>query len=302
MDLLQAMQVFRRVVELRGFSAAARDRGLSNAAVSKQVAALEERLRTRLLNRTTRSVSLTSAGAAYYERCVRILDELEETEQSLSGAAAEATGTLRVNAPTGFGVMHLSPLLPDFLRRFPGLDVEISFTDRFVDVVEEGVDVVIRITSALPDSATLTAQRLARARHVVCASPGYLRKHGAPKTLDDLAGHDCIVYTQARPRGEWQFVGPDGPRAVHVSGRLVVNNSLVVREALLGGLGLALLPSFYVEPELRSGKLRAVLTSYEPRALFVHAVHQRSRYLSPKVRALVDYLRERFAEAEWAVR
>ncbi|WP_437683361.1 LysR family transcriptional regulator [Sorangium sp. So ce131] len=302
MDLLHAMQVFRRVVELRSFSAAARDRGLSSAAVSKQVAALEERLRTRLLNRTTRSVSLTSAGAAYYERCVRLLDELEETEQSLSGAEAAATGTLRVNAPTGFGVMHIAPLLPDFLRRFPEIELELSFTDRFVDVVKEGVDVVIRITSALPDSATLTAQRLARARHVVCASPAYLRRRGVPKTLEDLAGHDCIVYAVARPRGEWQFVGPDGARTVKVSGRLVTNNSLAIREALLGGTGLALLPSFYVEPDLQSGKLRAVLASYEPRALFVYAVHQRSRYLSPKVRALVDFLRERFAEADWAVR
>ena len=301
MDLLLAMSVFRRVVELKSFSAAARDLRLSNAAVSKQVASLEDRLRTRLLHRTTRSMSLTPEGAAYHERCVRILDDVDDVERALSSSATAPTGTLRVSVPMSFGLAHVAPLVPELLARWPQMRLEIGFTDRMVDVVEDGVDVALRITSELPDSATLMVQRLARARQVVCASPGYLKKHGEPRTPEELLGHDCIVYSLGRTPGVWAFAGPEGAVRVEVKGRLVVDNSIVIREVLLSEQGISLLPSFYVGPQLRNGRLRVLLPGYELPPLFVCAVYQRSRHLSPKVRVMVDLFRERFSAAEWAV-
>jgi len=303
MDLFRAMRVFRRVVELKGFAAAARDLRLSNAAVSKQVAALEERLRTKLLNRTTRSLSLTASGAAYYERCARIVDDVDETERALSRSAAAPTGTLRVNAPMAFGLVHIAPHLPALLQRWPELRLDISYTDRFVDLVEEGVDVVIRIASELPDSATLIAQRLVRARMVVVASPAYLRKHGTPKTPAELARHDCVLYSLSRNPGEYTFTDGDGAALrVDVSGRLSTNNSLAVRDAVLAGIGPTLIPSFYVEQQIRAGKLKQLLSEWEPPPLWIHAVYPRSRHLSPKVRVFVELLRERFSAASWAVK
>lgn len=302
MDLFLAMQVFRRVAELQSFSAAARDLRLSNAAVSKHVATLEDRLRTKLILRTTRRMSLTAEGAAYYERCARVLDDLEETERSLSSAAAAPSGTLRVNAPMSFGLLHVAPLVPEVLSRWPEMRLELGFTDRFVDVVEEGVDVVVRIAAELPDSATLLVQRLARVRQVICASPGYLKKHGEPRAPEELLGHDCIVYSLGRTGGAWDFEGPEGPSRVEVAGRLAVNNSLVIRDVLLAGQGIARLPLFYVGRELKSGRLRVVLAEHEPPPISICAVYQRSRHLSPKVRVFVELLRERFSAADWAAR
>lgn len=300
MDLLLAMSVFRRVVELRGFSAAARSLRLSNAAVSKHVAALEDRLRTKLLNRTTRSMSLTPAGEAYYERCTRILDDVAELERALTVSSAAPTGLLRVSVPMSFGLAHVAPLLPEILSRWPEMRLELGFTDRMVDVAEEGVDVAIRISSELPDSATLMVQRLSRARQLVCASPGYLRRHGEPRAPEDLRRHDCIVYSRGREPGVWSFASPDGPTSVEVQGRLVVDNSMAIREVLLRDLGIARLPAFYVGPEIRSGRLRVVLAEHELPPLVVCAVYQRSRHLSAKVRVLIELLRERFSAAEWA--
>jgi DNA-binding transcriptional LysR family regulator len=302
-DLLLAMQVFRRVVELRGFSAAARDLRMSNAAVSKQIAALEERLRTRLLHRTTRRVSPTAAGTAYYERCLRILEDVDEAERALAQAGAAPTGTLRVNAPATFGTLHLSPLVPEMLARWPELTLDLSFSDRFVDLVEEGVDVVVRIASELPDSATLIAQRLARVRVVLCAAPSYLAKHGTPRRPADLVKHECVVYSLGRSPGEWTLTARDGTaEVVRVTGRLVAGNSLVIRDAVVAGAGITLLPRFYIVDELRRGTLRPVLESHAPPPVYVHAVYPRARHLSQKVRLFAELLRERFAKAPWAER
>lgn len=301
MDLLFVMQIFRRVVELQSFSAAARDLRLSNAAVSKQVAALEDRLRTKLIHRTTRRMSLTTAGAAYYERCTRILDDVEETEREMS-SSDEPRGRLRVNAPMSFGLLHVAPLLPKLLARFSELSLDIDFTDRFVDVVEEGVDVAVRIAAELPDSATLAVRTIARAQHVVCASPAYLRRHGVPKTPAELAAHRCIVYSSSRVSGAWEFTGPGGPMRVPIDGPLRINNSLVIRDAVLAGVGLARLPSFYVGPELSQKRLRVVLADYATPPLSICAVYQRSKHVSPKVRAFVEFLRRHLANASWALR
>lgn len=302
MDLIRAMRLFRRVVELRQFSAAARELQLSNASVSKEVAALEEHLRTRLLHRTTRRITLTTAGAGYYERCVRILDEIDAAERDLSQPAATPTGTLRVNAPMAFGLLHVSPLLPEMLARWPGLNLDVSFTDRFVDVVAEGADLVIRIAAELPDSASLIAQKLARARLVLCAAPAYLEGHDAPRTPEELSTHPCLVYSLGRAPGVWSFHGPDGAARVEVRGRMRADSSLVIREAALRGVGLALLPSFYVGEELARGRLVPLLADYEPPTVIVHAVYPRSRHLASRVRVVVEFLRERFARSDWAIR
>ena len=299
MDVMLAMQVFRRVVELGAFSAAAKDLRLSNAAVSKHVAALEDRLSTKLLNRTTRRLSLTTAGSAYFERCARILDELAETERELSHA--EPHGVLRVNAPMSFGLLHLAPLVPEVLARWPELELDIGFTDRFVDLVEERVDVVIRIAASLPDSATLVVQRLARTRHVLVASPAYLRKHGEPKTIAELARHACIAYAGSRTPGAWELTHDGKALRVPIKGRLAMNNSLAIKEVVLAGQGISLVPLFYVEAELAKRRLKSVLEEHTRAPLAVYAVYQRSRHLSAKVRLFVELLRERFSRASWAV-
>jgi DNA-binding transcriptional LysR family regulator len=300
MDRLQAMTAFRRVVELKSFSAAAREQRLSSAAVTKQIAALEQHLETRLLNRTTRQVSPTAAGLAYYEQCCRILDDIESVEGSLAGTAGKPQGTLRMNVPMSFGLLHVAPLVPELLELYPELRLELSFTDRFVDVVEEGVDLIIRITDRLQDSDTLVAHTLARARSVVCASPKYLRKHGEPETPLELAQHECIVYSLGQRPGEWVFTGPSGKERVQVKGRYVVNNSLAIRDALLAGAGITLIPAFYVDRELRAKSLRAVLTKHDTPPIRIYGVYQRSRHVPFKVRAVLSFLAERLARAEWA--
>lgn len=300
MDVLIAMQVFRRVVELGAFSKAARDLRLSNAAVSKHVAALEDRLSTKLLHRTTRRLSLTTAGAGYFERCARLLDDLDETEQAVTQATSEPHGLLRVNAPMSFSLQHLAPLLPAFLDRWPRLKLDVGFTDRFVDLVEEGVDVVVRIATSLPDSATLVVQRLARTRYHLVASPGYLRAHGVPRSISALATHACLSYSLSRTPGVWELSDKGKVVRVSIEGRLSANNSIALRDAALAGQGIALLPAFYVGEALRRRRLCSVLDEHTNLPLFVYASYQRSRHLSAKVRLFVEYLRERLAEADWA--
>ncbi|MET0595627.1 MAG: LysR family transcriptional regulator [Polyangiaceae bacterium] len=302
MDVLVAMQVFRRVVELGAFSKAARDLRLSNAAVSKHVAALEDRLSTKLLNRTTRRLSLTTAGSAYFERCTPWLDDLGEIEGALTQSKSEPSGVLRVNAPMSFSLLHLSPLLPKFLDRYPQLKLDVGFTDRFVDVVEEGVDVVVRIATSLPDSATLLVQRLARTRHRLVASPAYLRAHGEPKSIAALASHHCLSYSLSRTPGVWELMEDGKVVRVHVDARLVLNNSIGLRDAAIAGQGITLVPAFYVGEAVRKRQLRTLLDEHTVAPLFVYAAYQRSRHLSAKVRLFVEHLRNHFAKADWAIR
>ena len=293
------MTVFRRVAELQSFSAAARELQLSNAAVSKHVAQLEERLQTRLLHRTTRSVSLTSEGTAYLARCARILDDVDELDGSVGKLAGAPKGLLRVNAPSAFGLLHLSPLVPGLLTAWPDLTLDLSLTDRFVDLVEEGVDVVLRIASELPDSATLVAQRLVAASQHVCATPRYLARHGTPRRPADLAGHDCIVYSLRAP--QWTFLVGGKPVHVPVSGRLRVDNSIALRDACLADAGLAMLPSFYVDDAIRDGRLRVVLPRVATPRSWIHAVYPRQRHLSTKVRVFIDHVKTGFSVAPWAI-
>lgn len=294
------MRVFRRVVDLTSFAGAARDLRLSNAAVSKHVATLEERLGTKLLHRTTRKLSLTAAGVSYHEHCCRVLDDIDVTEASLGRAASVATGTLRVNVPLSFGLLHISPLLPEIVAAHPELSLDVSFSDRFVDLLEEGVDLVIRIARKLPDSSSLVARPLARAAQVLCASPAYLERHGAPRTPGDIAEHSCVVYGMSSTPSEWTLGGSEGAVRVPVRGRLTLGNSIAIRDAVLAGAGLSLLPSFYVVEALRDGALVEVLADHPAPDITVFALHPQSKHHALKVRVFVDHLRARFAAAQWA--
>ncbi len=292
LDTLVGMAVFARVVDDGGFSAAARRLGLSKSAVSKQVAALEDRLGARLLNRTTRRMSLTEAGTALVERCRRVLAEAEAAQDAIGLLQAAPTGVLRVNAPMTFGTLHLAPAIPDFLERHPGISVDLNLNDRMVDLVEEGFDVAVRI-ARLADSS-LVARKLAPMRRVMVASPLYLARRGVPERLADLAGHDCFSYSYVAAGDEWRFTGPDGEEVVQPTGRLRANNGEVLREAALAGIGIAVLPVFIAGPDLAAGRLVQVLPQYDNRGGAIYAVWPSGRHPSPKLRAFVDFLAERF--------
>ena len=293
MEDLSAMAVFARVVEMESFSGAARDLGLSKSAVSKQVGRLEDRMGLRLLNRTTRRLSLTEAGAAFYQGCRRVVAEAEATERAVTRLASAPRGRLKVNAPMSFGVRHLAPALPDFMARYPELTVDLALNDRVVDLVEEGFDVAIRI-ARLADSS-LIARRLAPNRLVLCAAPSYLRAHGAPRAVEDLKGHECLLYSYLAVGDVWRLCGPGGERRLRVTGRLRINNGDALLAATLGGFGVALLPCFICGEDLRAGRLIHVLPEWSgPADTVIAAVYPASRNLSPKVRVFVDVLAERF--------
>lgn len=293
MDRLAAMNVFRRVVELDGFAAAARDLRMSGAAVSKHVSRLEEALGVRLLNRTTRRLSPTEAGRAYYERAARILDDIAEAEQSVSSAAASPRGLLRVNAPMSFGFRHLGPVLPEFLAHYPDIRIDLALNDRMVDLLDEGWDVALRIAD-LPDSS-LIARRVGTMRAVLAASPEYVARRGEPERPADLAGHDCLVYAfQARGQG-WSFSGPDGEVVtVQVEGSLRANNGDVLAAAAAAGQGIVVMPTFILCDHLRAGTLRVIMPGWSALSTGIHCVYPQGRHLSGKVRAFVDFLAERF--------
>lgn len=295
---LDAMEIFAEVVEAEGFSAAARSLGVSKSSVSKQVGRLEDRLGVRLLNRTTRSLSLTEAGATFYAACRRVLDEAETAERAVSDLSAAPRGLLKLNAPMSFGFLHLARAIPEFHARFPQITLEASMNDRFVDLIEEGYDLALRI-GALADSS-LIARRVATSRVAICASPDYLARRGSPARPEDLAGHDCLLYANAPQPREWSLFGPGGLRAQRVDGPLLANNGDVLCAATLGGMGIARLPTFIVGEHLRAGRLKAVLCDFPAPEQGIHAVYPHNRNLSVKVRVLVDFLVERFGpEPYW---
>jgi DNA-binding transcriptional LysR family regulator len=292
MDKLTGMAIFARVVEAQSFTAAAAQLGTSRSAVSKAIAGLEDRLGARLLNRTTRRLALTEVGRAFYERCARIVAEAEDAELAVSRLQAAPRGTLRINAPVSFGVLHLAPALPDFMQRYPELRVEIDLADRTVDLIEEGYDLAVRI-GALPDSS-LIARRLADNDMVVSAAPSYWQRRGRPGEPRDLVGHACITYAYQRSPNEWPFVGPAGRFTVRVEGPLLSNNGDLALAAALAGLGVVVLPCFLCGPELADGRLEPVLADWMPPPTGIHAVYPHGRHLSAKVRAFIDFLVERF--------
>jgi DNA-binding transcriptional LysR family regulator len=289
------MQVFSRAAALGSFSAAARALGLSQSMVTKHIVAIEDRLGVRLFNRTTRRLTLTDAGARYLETCERILSEIEEADAEAAAESVEPRGTLRLNGPLVFGIRELMPALADFAALYPALTLDIGLTDRFVDLVDEGWDIAIRI-GALKDS-TLIARKLATVSVILCAAPSYLEAHGTPRTVADLAHHNCLGYTlpTAASAGRWAF-GPDGSVAASVSGTLRVNNGDALLIAALAGRGLIYQPSFIVAEDIRSGRLAPIaLDQPVPRFGNVNAVYPPGRHPVAKVRLLIDFLAERWS-------
>lgn len=291
MDDLNGMSLFVKVVESKSFSEAAEKLGISPSAVSKKISRLEDRLGVQLLNRTTRRLGLTEAGAAFYERSARILTEVEEAEALVSTLRKAPHGLLRVAVPMLLGQMQIAPLAAPFLTRFPDMRLELVFMDRAADLIEEGLDVAIRVDD-LPDS-TLVARRLAPHRRVLCGAPAYFEKNGVPQTPEELVRHNCLTYGPHHPSREWFFNTATGRRAVDVRGTFLTNNAEGLRQAALGGLGMALLPTFLVGGDLSAGLLRPVLSEYVSADTAIYAVYPQHRHQSPKVRAFVDFMMER---------
>lgn len=301
MDNLAGMQVFVAVVEAKSFTAAAERLRVSKAAVSKQVARLEDTLCARLLNRTTRQISLTEVGQTFYERARRILADAEEAVAEVGLLQGEPRGQLRVNAPMNFGILYMAPLAAAFARRYPLVNLDIDFDDRYVDLVEEGYDVAIRI-GQLQDSR-LIAKRLAPVRRLLVASPAYLEKHGRPTSISDLANHACLTYSLQRSGDAWPFVMPDGRiRTIAVPARVRANNGHTLIASVLADIGITMLPIFAVAAELASGAMEEIRLDGEPTPIAVHAVYPHSRLLSTKVRLFIEELAAAFADpAPWEV-
>lgn len=284
--------MFVRVVEAGSFSAAARRTGISKSLLSRRVAALEDRLAARLLNRTTRRLALTETGAAFFERCQRILAEVEEAEALAAQLDAEPRGRLRLAGPMSFGFQHLAPAVAAFTAAHPDLTVELDLNDRFVDLASEGHDMAVRI-GRLSESS-LIARRLAPCRLVVVASPDYLARRGTPETAADLAGHDCLVYSNHSIADEWRLTGVNERIAARLNPRLYANNGDALLAAAEAGLGLTVLPSFLAGPAVARGSLRLVLCNHPVEEQAIHAVYLPNRHLSAKVRRMVDFLAARF--------
>jgi DNA-binding transcriptional LysR family regulator len=299
-DRYQAMRVFAQVVESGSFSAAAQKLALSTTAASRHVAELEAHLQTRLLNRTTRRVSLTETGRAFYERAVQLLADLEEAEQEASRAAVVPRGTIKLTSAVNFGVRHLAPAIAAFLAAHPGVRFDVSLSDRIVDLVEEGFDLAVRIGAAGSDN--VVARKLGETRLVPCASPAYLKAHGAPSAPEDLARHSCFTYEYVSPRHLWRFRDTAGAeRAVRVSGRLHSNNGELLAEAAAQDAGIVFEPAFIVGPDVRAGRLVPLLQEYTAPPMAIYAVYPSRKHLSAKVRLFVDFLVERFAQsADWS--
>ena len=293
MDRLAALEAFVKVAELRSFSEAALRLQTSKSGVSRHISALEADLGARLFHRTTRTLTLTEAGRAYLARVQRILEDLAEADESVNALQAAPRGLLRINAPMSFGFLHLAPALPDFIALYPEITLDVAMNDRFVDLVDEGFDVAVRI-AAMQDSS-LIARRIAPIRLVACASPAYLNARGRPTHPEELASHDCLINSNQSVGHEWKFQRADGtPMSVPVHGRVQMNNGDALRIAALGGLGITILPSFIVGRDLQEGRLIPVLDEFIAQPLALHAVYPHARHLSPKVRAFVDFLAKRF--------
>lgn len=290
---LDGMTVFARVVEEQSFSGAARKLGMSKSAVSKHVTKLEDNLGIRLLNRTTRRLSLTDAGATFYQHCARVVEEIETAEHALTDLHGTPRGTLRISAPLTFGQRYMPDLLAEFMGMYPGLHIDMHLADHMVDLVAEGFDMAIRITR-LKDSS-LIARKLAEFNAYVVASPDYLAEHGEPKHPSELVGHKTLAYTNLASPNVWDFEGPDGPINVRVNPVISCNNGEFTSIAAMRGLGIAREPEFIVAEALHKGKLVEILKPFNsPARGGIYAVYPERRHLPTKVRIFIDYLVEKF--------
>ena len=285
---LARLRAFVQVYEAGGFSAAAREYGRSKALLSKYVTDLEDQLGVRLMNRTTRTLSLTEAGEAYYSEISQILQHLDDLDASIAHQTAEPRGLLRISAPRNFGELTLARAIFAFLAANPDVSVDLRLEDRFVDLVDEGIDVALRI-SALPDSA-LIARKIGQMKIYLCAAPSLIAEHGAPAHPDALRNLPCVVDTNLSNFSNWRFQIDGKPHSVRVSGRVQVNSPAAAAEAVAAGLGFAVLPAYLAEPLIAEGRLVCALETFMPPAPSLHAVYPHRRHLAGKVRALIDHL------------
>ena len=292
-DNLGEMGVFVQVVDAGSFSAAARALRVTPSAISKQIARLEGRLGVRLLQRSTRQIAVTEEGRAYFQNAARILADVAETERALASAKGEPVGTLRVNTSIAFGRRQIAPILPEFMARYPKLRIDLSCSDAIIDLVEENVDVAIRIAH-LTDSS-LVARKLADNRRIVCAAPDYIARRGKPERPDDLKQHNCLTLSYASSLNVWEFEERDGLKRIEVSGNIESNVTEMIYDLGLAGMGILRSSEFVVGADIRAGRLVPLLTEYQqPESPPMWAVYPHRRHLSARVRALVDFLVEKF--------
>ncbi|EIU1486884.1 LysR family transcriptional regulator [Pseudomonas aeruginosa] len=298
MDRLGAMHIFVRAVELGSMSAAAVELDLSSQLAGRQVRVLEGALGIKLLNRTTRRQSLTDGGRLFYERAKNILAEMEAAQAQIDESRALPRGRLRISAPITFGSKALAPQLAGFMNQFPDVSVELCLTNRTVDLVDEGFDVVFR-TGDLPDSG-LMARRLAPHRLILCASTSYLKTRGHPRTPEDLRKHECLVFTHTSLRTQWSFEGPNGSVKVPIKGRFSTDSGEALRAAALAGVGIILQPAELLADDIQAGLLTRVLKRYEPTPRALHVLYAPDRRMTPKLRAFLDFASYAFAHKDGA--
>ena len=295
MDTLENLRAFTQVIQTGGFASAARAMGLSRSVVNKRVIRLEDMLGVQLLRRSTRKVTPTETGLAFFERCLQLLADYDEAIVSVTEREDAPRGSLRVNAPMSFGTLHLSSVIAEYMQLYPDVHVELVLNDRFVDPIEEGFDVTLRI--AQPGNLTsLIARDIAPARRVVCASPRYLGEHGEPKTPLDLRHHRCLHYGYQESGSQWRLGGPNGERSYAIQCVMWSNNGETLKEAAIQAQGIVLLPTFIAGDALQAGQLRSILPDYPASTLAVCALYPRHRHLSAKVRTFVDLLEKRMGD------
>jgi len=294
MHRLEGLRTFVKVVELASFSEAGRALRLSRSVVSKHIGELEHELGVQLLNRTTRHVSPTDSGQAYYERVITILADLDAADNEVADRQASPRGLLRVNAPMSFGTLELGPAIAEFMALYPELRIQVTLTDAQIDPVQEGIDVTLRIAEL--ESSSLIARRLAPVPRALCASPDYLARRGTPTHPSQLRDHACLTYGFLSTGNQWKFTGPDGDHWIQPDWTLCANNAEVLRDAAISGRGVALLPTFLAGTALHDGRLRAFLDDYSAPSLALYAVYPPTRHLAVKVRIFIDFLVERFGQ------
>ena len=300
MDRFHAIGAFVEVVETGSFVRAADKLGVSVSSVSRHVSELEAHLNARLLNRTTRTLSLTEAGRAFHERCVQLLADLDEAEASAGAGAIVPRGTLRVSCAVSFGERYVAPAMAAFMAKYPEMRLDMELSDRFVDLVNEGFDAAVRIGAV--GGQNLVGRPVGTTRLVCCASPAYLARHGQPRTPGDLARHVCLLYQYAPQRALWTFTDRAGAQCkVRVAGPVHANNGGFLAALAREGIGISNEPDFIVGPDIRAGRLVRILRNFSSVANGIHVVYPSRRHLSAKVRAFAEFLTERFATHEWAL-
>jgi len=293
-DLVATMRVFTAVVESGSFAAAANKLDLSRGMATRYVAQLEAHLGVRLLNRTTRRLSLTEAGNDYYARATQIMALIEDAEGSVTKDVSQPHGTLRITTPAAFGTRHLDRAIAEYVKRYPGVDVDLSTSERMVDLIDEGFDLAVRVAKNIAPG--LVARRLTRARMACCASPAYLKKHGSPKTPKELASHNCLLYSNLPQRSNWSFRRKSVEDSVRVSGNLCSNNGDVLLNAALEGLGVIYEPTFVAYEALSQKRLVRVLPDWQTDEMSVFAVYPSRKFLPRKVRTFIDFIAGRFGD------